>query len=254
MSRTNRTLLGDVIKIGIVRLCAFAVISLSSLFGFATQAGAQGIFNGTWSGTSVWIPPAGPQTPFPISFSLTFYSDHSINGIMGYYYSGLVTGTWTGANPTSATIELQGSVYGGPDIVMGNLTNRGTELSGQWKVVNNGSGFSSVANFSASGGGVGFCDSGATISNVTLPPVSVIPKISVKPWEIMYASLTLNFAVTQSAESCDAQSNTGSLGVFFNFLGSSAHVANSVTAHNYRSFNRGWLRRLKPANLPFSHF
>ena len=55
MSRTNRTLLGDVIKIGIVRLCAFAVISLSSLFGFATQAGAQGIFNGTWSGTSVWI-------------------------------------------------------------------------------------------------------------------------------------------------------------------------------------------------------
>jgi hypothetical protein len=90
-------------------------------------------------------------------------------------------------------------------------------------------------------GVVSLCDSGTTIPNVTLPPVPVIPKISIKPWQITYAALNLNFAVTQSAESCDAQSNTGSLGVFFKFNGSSnTQIANSITSAQLSVFQPGF--------------
>lgn len=107
--------------------------------------------SGSWSGNSVWIPPAGPQTPFPISFYLTLHSDHSVTGTMTYYFSGPVTGTWSGADPKSASISLQGSVYGGPDTVTGALSQGGTVFSGQWEIVNNGTGNPSVANFTTTG-------------------------------------------------------------------------------------------------------
>lgn len=104
---------------------------------------------GIWAGTSIWIPPAGPQTPYPISFNLTLNADHSVSGRMSYYSTNKVTGTWAGADSSSATIDLKGDVYGGPDKVTGTLTEGGTVFSGQWEIVNNGSGSSSVANFTA---------------------------------------------------------------------------------------------------------
>jgi hypothetical protein len=135
----------------IVRLCTFVVISLLLVCGNVTRASAQSDLTGTWSGTSVWIPPAGPQSPFPISFSLTLWPGNSVSGDMSYYYSGQVSGTWTGANATSAAINLEGSVYGGPDTVTGTLTNGGNQFGGQWEIVNNGSGSPSIANFSTTG-------------------------------------------------------------------------------------------------------
>jgi uncharacterized protein (TIGR03437 family) len=119
----------------------------SNTVGFIIAQTIQ--YSGTWSGTSIWIPPAAGA--FPIAFGLTLHADHTVTGNMTYYYTDQVSGSWTGADPTSAAIRLQGSVYGGPDEVNGVLTSGGTVFSGQWKVVDNGSGSSSVANFTATG-------------------------------------------------------------------------------------------------------
>jgi hypothetical protein len=86
-----------------------------------------------------------------------------------------------------------------------------------------------------------FCDTSASI-NVTLPTVTVNPAIIIKPWRISYAELSLNFAVTKSANSCDAQSNSGNLGVYFSnpLSGSNGiQIADSITTAQLSVFQSG---------------
>jgi uncharacterized protein YjdB len=128
-----------------------AVESNSDESGTSSITVNQVSVSGSWTGTSTWIPPAGPQTPFPISFSLTFSQDGTVTGEMSYYTTFQVSGTWSGSDPSSASVALSGDGYGGPDTATGVLSDGGNTFSGQWEVVNNGTGSSSVANFTASG-------------------------------------------------------------------------------------------------------
>lgn len=63
------------------------------------------VAQGSWSGTYIWRPPAGPQTPFSISTSVTFYSDKTCYVSNSPLGSGV--GTWTGTNVRGCTFSFE---------------------------------------------------------------------------------------------------------------------------------------------------
>ena len=97
------------------------------------------------------------------------------------------------------------------------------------------------------------CATGTRITGVVLPPILVRPALRVKPWRIRYEELRLDFSVAATATGvCAAQSNRGSLGVYFRpMLLDERRLANSIASAQLAVFKQGTAGTLRECDFRF---